>query len=156
LIITIAEVVDIVSLNSVFTILKSTIHCSLSSSSEVSFQGRGASIKNTNLVGIFSPSFSESIFKETRESFEGFTFRSSNDSHLEELFMSNLSTENRLNNVSSIKTIHATSSYDSLLSIRDSAGVRVNLISLVEAIVKFSEEVIKDYKLVLDEINQLR
>ena len=60
---TIAEIVDVVSLNGINTIIYGSFKSSLSSSCEISLQGGGAGVQDTDSIGVICPCLTECFFK---------------------------------------------------------------------------------------------
>ena len=155
MIIAIAEVVDIVSLDWIDTIIHGTSHCPLSISCEVSFLSRSAGVEDTNGICIICPSFSEGLLKWSCKFLKGITFRLRLDAHLPQLLVPNVSAEHWLNYVSSIKAIHAVDSNVTDLLLVNWAWSIVDLISLVKTILKGCHEIFETIQFVFDLINQL-
>ena len=80
-VISVAEVVDVVSLNSILAIVNSSLPCSLSSSSEISFQRRCPCVQNTNAVSVVSPGLTECLLKRSVKLLKWIASRLSSDVH---------------------------------------------------------------------------
>jgi len=59
----IAEIVDVVSLNGINTIIYGSFKSSLSSSCEISLQGGGAGVQDTDSIGVICPCLTECFLK---------------------------------------------------------------------------------------------
>ena len=70
--------------------------------------------------------------------------------------MSYVPTDHRLNNISSVKAVHAVSANVSLLTINDLTCAICDFLSLVHAKLELSDEMIICVKLLLDHVNKLR
>jgi len=132
-VISVAEIVDVVSLNSILAIINSSLPRSFSSSSEISFQCRCPCVQNTNAISVISPSLTECLLKRSIKLLKWITSRLSSDVHLPYLLVSDVPTDDRLNDVSSVKAVHAIGTNVSLLAINDLTCAICDFLSLVHA-----------------------
>jgi hypothetical protein len=67
--------------------------------------------------------------------------------------MSNISAQDRLDDISPIKTIHAVNSNVANLFVEDLASCLVNFVSMIETEINLGHEIIESVKFVLNFIN---
>jgi hypothetical protein len=72
-VVAVAEIVDIVSLNGVSAVIQSTLPSSLPGSREIGLQRRRTSVQYADHVSIHSPAFTKSLFKLREKLFEWIT-----------------------------------------------------------------------------------
>lgn len=133
MIVAITEVVDIVPLNSIYTVVDRAFRGSLSRSCEISLESGGSSVKDGDLVGVVSPAFSESLLKLGSKLFKGITFGLFLQAELKKLFVGNYSRDYGLDDVGSVKAVHAVRPHDARLFLLNFDIFRGESLHLVEA-----------------------
>lgn len=133
MIVAITEVVDIVPLDGIYTVIDRSFRCSLSRSCEISLESGGSSVKDRDLVGVVSPAFSESLFKLGPKFFKGITFGLFLQAELKKLFVGNYSRDDGLDDVGSVKAVHAVRPHDARLFLLNFDIFRGESLHLVEA-----------------------
>ena len=112
MVVPVCEVVDVVTSDWVYTVVHRALVRPLPCASEVCFQSWSSGVQVTHYICVVCPAFSEHVFKSGWKLFEWGSFshrvhRFRKQSECLELFMSDVSTKYSLDNVGSIKTIHA-------------------------------------------------
>jgi len=149
-VVSVTEIVDVVSLNRVDSVVKRSSHRALAIPSEVCLLSRCTRVQNADGVSIICPRFSEGFLKLRVELLEGISSGLLRKFHLPELFVSNVSAYHRLHYVSSVKAIHAVNSDVSCLLILNYCVPFIDLVSLIKPMIKVHHEVLKIIELVLD------
>ena len=159
MVVPIGEVVDEVTRNRVDAVVHGALVGSATSSSKVCFQSGGASVQVAHDVGVVGPTFSKHVFKQVWELFECAPLCPSvywlrNQVKLLKLLVCNVSTEDTLHNIGSIKAVHAVSSECSFLLLLYLNVIRIiYLISQIESEVNFCHEIVVSVQLFLDDID---
>lgn len=130
---------------------------SLACPREVSLQGGCPSVQQRQYVGVIGPGISEALLEVFEsEGFERGPLRLANYAHFVELDVGDLPREDTLDDVGSIKAVHAVGAHHSLLSGQNPARLLVYQLSLTETDIKLGHEVTVAQQFVLDNGNQLR
>ena len=141
-IVAILEVVDEVSGHGVLAIIESTHIAALTCSREICLESWRACVEHRHGVSIVRPHIPERLLKLlVLEDFEGLAAWRLTNTHLRKLYVRNLSRENRLNHICSVKTIHAVCAHDADLGLLDFACGVVNELALSKTNLHFCHEI---------------
>ena len=139
MVVAVTEVIDVVARYCIQAIIKSTLPCPLHCPCKVCFQGRCAGVKHRHHVRVVCPDISKVLLHRlVSEWFKWQPSRLRAEVHGVELNVRNSPAENALNNICSVKAIHAIGSHHSLLLFENTAIVDV--IGLCQAMCQLRPE----------------
>lgn len=155
MIVAITEIIDVISLNSIFSIIQGTLPGSLACPCKICFQCWCSCVQYTNSVSIIGPCLSESLFKETLKLFKRVSFGLASNVHFPKLFVRNVPAEDTLYNIGSVQAIHAVSAHITYLTIYHLTGTIVDFLSSVHTELQICHKVVERVKLIFYLINKL-
>ena len=156
MVVAVAEVVNVVSLDGIDAIIYGALECPLARPGEICLKSRCSCVEDTDSIGIVCPCLTECFFEVFREFLKRLTKRLTCNTHSIELLMSYVPTEHRLHDISTVKAVHAVNSYISDLLIGDLTGTLIQLFSAVKTEVESCHEIVEAMEFVLHLLDQLR